>query len=143
MEGIYKVYELPLFLVGRVDSEKYKRWLARKASALVKRDRARENTQAIVAEYKKAIHDAVLNGGQNDFYTGEVLNWEIISTYDNEKSATGKHGYKKQFALLPTVDHIDSAKCEPDFVICSWRTNDSKNDLSYSDFISLCDAVLT
>ena len=33
-----------------------------------------------------AIHNAVLDGGDRDAYTGEKLDWFLISTYDNEKN---------------------------------------------------------
>ncbi|MCH7666911.1 MAG: hypothetical protein IH936_13415 [Acidobacteria bacterium] len=31
-----------------------------------------------------AIHNAVLDGGDRDAYTGEKLDWSLISTYDNK-----------------------------------------------------------
>jgi len=47
---------------------------------------------------KKAIHKAVCSGGDRDFYTGEPLDWSIISKYRNKDSTEGKKKYKKQFA---------------------------------------------
>ena len=41
--------------------------------------------------------------------------------------------YKRRFALLPTVDHVDPESTEADFRICGWRTNDCKNDLTITE----------
>jgi hypothetical protein len=77
-----------------------------------------------------------------DAYTGEELDWKLLSTYKNEDSKTGKHGYKAGFALLPTVDHVTAGATEASFRICGWRTNDAKNDLSHEAFVELCTKVL-
>ena len=135
-------YELPDFLVGSCSREHYLRWLQRKAAAHVRRDRRRGNPEARQAEYKEAIHGAVLNGGNRDAYTGEKLDWSLISTYDNQESKRRGRAYKKKFALLPTVDHVGDGSGSPDFLICSWRTNDSKNDLDLAEFLALCRRVL-
>jgi hypothetical protein len=46
--------------------------------------------------------------------------------------------YKKQYALLPTVDHLDDGLGEPKFAICGWRTNDCKNDLTIEELAEFC-----
>ena len=129
---------MPSFLVGKVQPEVYERWLNRKAMAHVKRDRKRGHLAAIRAQYKEAIHAAVLVSGGKDAYTGEKLDWGLISTYNNEDSKAGRHKYKAGFALLPTVDHVAAEATEASFRICAWRTNDAKNDLSLEDFLKLC-----
>ena len=134
---------LPPFLEGRVQPQVYERWLARKAAAHLKRDRKRGYTEITGAMYRTEIHAAVLNGQGKDIYTGEELDWSLLSQYNNEDSESGKHGYKAGFALLPTVDHIESSVSKSGFGICSWRTNDAKHDLSYQAFIELCIKVLT
>ncbi len=134
-------HSLPPFLDGVVSGDVYEKWLQRKTMAHVKRDRAR-GRPAVRTLYKEAIHAAVLLSGGRDTYTGEELNWHLISTYRNEESKAGRHGYKAGFALLPTVDHIDSGATESSFRICSWRTNDSKNDLTVEQFIQLCKTVV-
>ena len=91
----------------------------------------------------RAIHQAVVESQGLDAYTGEPLAWELISQYDNRAAAGGKRAYKKRFALLPTVDHIGDGQGEPEFRICSWRTNDAKSDLSEEEFIELCRIVVT
>lgn len=132
---------MPPFLEGKVSPDKYESWLTRKASAHVKRDRLRNRT-ASVSLYKEAIHAAVLVSKGLDAYTGEQLDWARIGTYDNEASKLGRHGYKSEHALLPTVDHVDSSSTEASFRICAWRTNDAKNDLTVPAFLELCAQVL-
>lgn len=134
---------LPSFLESRVSAPNYKRWLVRKAAAHLKRDRKRGNAQSSGAAYRDAIHAAVVRSQGKDAYTGEPLDWTLISHYNNEASQAGRHGYKAGFALLPTVDHIEASSRESGFCICAWRTNDAKNDLSRDDFIDLCVRVLT
>ena len=107
----------------------------------MKRDRSRGHICTISA-YKDAIHSAVVSSAGKDAYTGEQLSWDLISTYDNDSSKAGKHLYKAGFALLPTVDHVEASSKSASFKVCAWRTNDSKNDLSHTDFIDLCKRVL-
>jgi hypothetical protein len=135
-------YEFPMCLADQVESAVYFRWLQRKAAAHVRRDRKRGNTSATVSTYKQAIHEAVIACGGRDFYTGEELNWRLISQYDNEKSKTLGRAYKKDLAALPTVDHVGDGLGKADFVISSWRTNDAKHDLTLEEFLSLCTVVL-
>ena len=132
---------LPVFLNSVVTQLAYERWLLRKAAAHVKRDRKRGHTCADAA-YRNAIHQAVVLSGGNDAYTGEKLDWSLISTYDNDASKLGRHAYKAGFALLPTVDHVASDATSASFNICGWRTNDAKHDLSVDSFLDLCRSVL-
>src|SRR5208283_344918 len=135
-------YQLPATLVGAVGQTVYERWLARKAIAHVKRDRKRGNSDAAIEAYKTAIHKAVELSKGLDVYTGEKLRWDLISTYNNEASRTGRRNYKATLALLPTVDHIGDGLGTADFKICAWRTNDAKGDLDYADFVELCRRVV-
>jgi hypothetical protein len=136
-------HTLPAFLEGIVKPDVYERWLNRKAMAHCKRDRGRGHALATRALYKEAIHAAVLLSQGRDAYTGEALNWSLVSTYKNEDSKAGRHAYKSGFALLPTVDHISAGATEASFCICGWRTNDAKNDLSGPEFVDLCLKVIT
>jgi hypothetical protein len=136
-----KKHVLPGFLDGVVSSDAYGRWLTRKAAAHVKRDRKR-GRQCANSAYKQAIHLAVLESNGVDAYTGEPLDWTLISTYKNDDSKKGRHAYKATFALLPTVDHHQSDVPGTPFRICAWRTNDAKNDLSLESFVALCKRVL-
>jgi hypothetical protein len=108
----------------------------------VKRDRGRSQTGVSQSQYKQAIHAAVVHSEGRDAYTGEQLDWKLISTYSNEESKAGRHGYKAGFALLPTVDHESAGATAASFRICGWRTNDAKHDLSMPSFIDLCKMVL-
>jgi hypothetical protein len=135
-------YELPDFLVGRVTKENYVRWLHLKAMAHVKRDRLRRSEAITNTGYKRQIHAAVYASAGLDWYTGEPLDWEKISTYNNEASKAGRSIYKAAFALLPTVDHVIRVDGAYDFVICGWRTNDAKNDLSLNEFLKLCRLII-
>lgn len=135
-------YQLPEFLTERVHQNAYDRWLQRKAEAHVKRDRKRGNAAATNEEYKLAIHQAVTNSEGRDFYTGEPLDWSLISTYENGQSKEGRRVYKATFALLPTVDHVGDGLGPADFKVCGWRTNDAKNDMSLPEFVALCRKVV-
>jgi hypothetical protein len=142
---VHPKYPLPLFLEGIVSQEIYKKWLHRKASAHYRRDVNNPNRfrKGISRElYKSLIHKAVISSGGVDFYTGESLDWHKISTYDNEQSKKYGSEYKAKLALLPSVDHIAAEDGGHDFVICSWRMNDAKNDLSLETFITLSRLVL-
>jgi len=137
-----KKHAMPSFLEGVVTPEAYERWLIRKAATHVKRDRKR-GRECTRSAYRAAIHQAIVTSGGKDAYTGEKLDWHLISTYNNEDSRRGRHAYKARFALLPSVDHIDAEATETRFRICAWRTNDAKNDLSLESFLDLCQRVLT
>jgi hypothetical protein len=136
-------YELPSFLEGMCAAEQYRQWLSRAASRHVKRDRKRGNERASRQEYKRAIHEAVLRQGQTDAYTGESLDWSLISTYDSKKAKEGGRAYKKSFGDMPSVDHVGDGLERANLCICSWRTNDCKSDLDLEEFIALCQKVVT
>jgi hypothetical protein len=137
-----RLFDLPPFLDGIVDRPVYVRWLRRKASAHLKRDRHRGNTVAVGAAYRLAIHAAVLRSNGVDEYTGGALRWELISQYDNDKAAVSRRHYKRQFYDLPTVDHVGDGLAAPDFKICSWQVNDAKHDQTYYEFVEMCRAVV-
>jgi len=137
-----KFYALPPFLAGRISEEAYVRWLRRKCAAHVKRDRKRSAHAITGIDYRAKMHSAVCASDGRDFYTGEPLAWELIGTYSNEDSKAGRSTYKAGLALLPTVDHVLMEDGPYDFVVCAWRTNDAKNDLSHAEFIDLCRRVV-
>lgn len=136
-------YPLPEVLQGKCSQEDYTHWLYWKADAHLKRDRKRGNKTASRESYKGAIHKVVCEGGDRDAYTGLPLRWDLIRKYNDEESKKGGRDYKKRFADLPTVDHEDDGTGEPHFRICSWRTNDAKNDLSVGELITFCEAFLS
>ncbi len=132
----------PDFLRGSCSPERYLRWLGRKARAQVSRDRKRGNRGARVAEYRSAIHAAVLRCKGRDAYTGLPLRWDQLGNYDNAASRRGGREYKKRFEDVPTVDHVGDGRGKPRFEICAWRLNDAKSDLPLSEFLTLCRQVL-
>jgi hypothetical protein len=135
-------YPLPGFLEGRCAPADYWKWLHNKADTLLKRDKKRGKAYAAGAStslYKKKIHEAVEKCGRLDPFTGETLAWELIGTWDTSHAHDDEPGYKKRFALMPTVDHIDPDLFE--FEICSWRTNDCKSDLNPSEFVFFCKRI--
>jgi hypothetical protein len=125
-----------------IDQRTYIRWLRCKAAAHVRRDRKRCDYEIMGEEYRRLIHEAVTAHGTHDYYTGEKLDWSLVSTYCNEASQAGRAAYKAGFAMLPTVDHIMGDNGRYDFVICAWRTNDCKSDLAYPDFVDFCRKVI-
>jgi|SRR3989338_6424451 len=131
---------LPEFLKGKVTVKIYKRWLQRKAAAHVRRDRKRSIGDISVTSYKELIHEAVLRSRGLDAYTGDTLNWQLISKYRNEKAAQMR--YKKRFNFLPTVDHCHEYK-KKTFKICSWITNRMKSDMTEKEFIKRCKKVIS
>jgi len=138
-----KKYQAPSFLDGLHDQAAYERWLHRKAMAHVRRDRKRGNETATGAEYKQAIHAAVIESRGNDSYTGEPLDWSLLSKYSNDESKEFRREYKRLFQLLPSVDHVGDGLGPADFKICSWRTNDCKNDLSHEELVEFCKRVIS
>jgi len=135
-------YQIPKFLEGTVTQAHYGRWLHRKAVAHVRRDRKRRNKTATNEEYKIAIHKAVSDSKGKGAYTEEKLDWALLSRYDNKASKKHGRNYKKQFALLPSVDHVGDGTGPVDFKICALRTNDAKSDLSYKKFVELCRKIV-
>lgn len=135
-------YQLTDELAGFMEQDVYERWLHRKAAAHIKRDRARGNTTETNELYKIEIHKAVCESRGVDAYTNEQLDWSLLSKYNNKDSKKYGRAYKKKFALLPSVDHVGDGTGKAAFKICAWRTNDAKNDLSYSELVELCKKVL-
>ena len=43
--------------------------------------------------------------------------------------------------MLPTFDQRTN-QADPDFVICAWRTNDAKNDMTPQELFQFCSAVI-
>ncbi len=135
-------YQLTKKLAKLLNQKTYEHWLYRKARTHLRRDRARGNKNATGKEYRVAIHEAVCESKGRDAYTGEKLDWSLLSKYNNADSKKLGREYKHQFAMLPSVDHVGDGLGKTDFKICSWRTNDAKNDLSYKEFVKLCKKIV-
>jgi hypothetical protein len=135
-------YALPHFLEGQITENVYRRWLDRRAVALLRRDSKRGLASGTKSKYKKKIHAAVIQSHGYDNYTGETLDWTLIGSFRDSDVAVGKHKYKSKFDLLPSVEHAAPSNPATDFVICAWRTNEAKSALSRESFIELCTKVL-
>jgi len=118
----------------------YPGWVQRKAVTLSKRDQKRGGS-GNVQQYRLAIHQAVVASQGRDHWTGERLDWDLIGTYDTREAGGDQGEHKRQYAMLPTIDH-HSNQPESDFVICAWRTNDAKHDMSPHELLEFCKAVL-
>jgi hypothetical protein len=118
----------------------YPGWVQRKAVTLSKRDQKRGGS-GNVQQYRLAIHQAVVASQGRDHWTGERLDWDLIGTYDTREAGGDQGEHKRQYALLPTIDH-GSNQPESDFVICAWRTNDAKHDMTPPELLEFCKAVL-
>src|SRR5437868_2815998 len=88
------LYAVPDAIKSHCDQLRYSRWLHRKAMAHVKRDRKRHRV-CTVAQYKTEIHAAICESQGKDFYTGELLDWTLLSKWDNESAKNGREKYKK------------------------------------------------
>jgi len=138
-----KKYQLPASLEGSCTQTAYEKWLRGRAAAHRKHDPKRFGIQPESGEaYRLKIHQAVIESKGYDVYTGEKLDWSLLSTYDNTKAKNGGWQYKHGFALLPSVDHDRNVDGSYTFRICGWRTNDCKSSLSLSELFTFCEAIL-
>jgi len=136
-------YQLPEFLTNIVTQAAYEKWLHRKAQGLFRKYKKKADMTATISEYKIAIHKVVDNCCGRDAYSQEQLDWHLLSTYDNEKSKKEGRAYKRKFDLLPSIDHVSGdGTGASDFKICSWRTIDSKNDMSMDEYVDLCKKII-
>ena len=120
--------------------EDYRKMLQRKAVAVTRRDKRRDGKYS-VKEAIEAIHEAFHRCNGFDPYDGSKLAPELLGTYDNNRSKEKGAAYKREMAMLPTIDHV-TAKPVPDFEIVSWQTNDAKGDMSPDEFIAYCYRVV-
>ena len=125
-----------------ISFDKFSEWVMKKGYSLYQRDLKRTKEKKFkytYTDYRSKICEAIQNipDAGKDYYTGKKLNWDLIGQYNNSDAQQEGKAYKRKFALMPTVDHIN-AEAKPEFVICSWRMNDAKNDLSEFAFTKLC-----
>ena len=119
---------------------KYSELIQRKAVAVTRREKRRGGKYS-VKEAIEAIHQAFHRCNGFDPYDGSKLDPELLGTYSNERSKERGAAYKREMAMLPTVDHV-TAEPVPDFEIVSWQTNDAKGDMPPEEFISYCRRVV-
>ena len=125
----------------KISDTEFHDWVMKKGYSLYQRDlkRTNEKFKYNYNDYRQKICEAIKMAPDagKDYYTGEKLDWNLIGKYKNSDAKQNGKAYKRKFALMPTVDHIN-AEAKPEFVICSWRMNDAKNDLSECGFTKLC-----
>lgn len=141
---IPRVYLLPDFLTGICTVDLYSRWLDRHATTLFQRDHSQGRPYALAGTrqvYKKAMHAAICANGLRDPFTGEIMRWDLISTWDPAKAKDLSDEMKQQYNLLPTIDHVDPYGTELKFEICSWRINRCKSTLTPDEFVEVCRKV--
>ena len=129
-------YEAPKFIKNKETRARYEKWLSRRASSHAKRD------GVATQMYKGRIHKAVERSNGVDAYTGERLDWDLISKYDNEEARKGGVGHWRRFKLLPSVDHVQKISRPGQFRICGLRTNDAKGYMSIAELRAFCKKVL-
>ena len=80
--------------------------------------------------------------GLCDPYTGEELRWDLIGTWDDDIVHTDSSEYKRKYALMPTVDHIDPEATTLGLEICSGLVNECKSDSNPAEFVEFCGKVV-
>jgi hypothetical protein len=140
MLAVSHKYQPPPWVAEHMDAATYTRYVKRMARGAFLRDVKGGGTYSI-EEAADAIHGAVLANEGRDHWTGEPMRWDLLGRYDSSESALRGGAYKKELAMKPTIDHRNS---EPvcDFVICAWRTNDAKHDMSIDELKECCRLVL-
>ena len=125
-------YPIPVFLTEQgITQHTYGVWLDKVTAAITRRDRERLKPATILpAVVRRAVHDAVCNGGDKDFYTGEPLDWRLLQHFNLEPTRADKSDH-----------HILSAT-NPVFRICSLRTNKCKSDYSLDELKDFCNRFL-
>jgi len=118
----------------------YSNLLQKKAVAVTRRDKKRGGTYS-VREAIEAIDEAFHRCKGFDPYDGSKLNPKLLGKYDNKASKEKGAAYKREMAMLPTVDHV-KAEPVPDFEIVSWQTNDAKGDMAPEEFVAYCRRVV-
>ena len=138
MTGVGVSWSAPAW-VGLSD-EDYSDLIRKKAVAVTRRDKRRDGKYS-VKEAIEAIHQAFHRCNGFDPYDGSKLDPKLLGTYDNNRSKEKGAAYKREMAMLPTIDHV-TAKPVPDFEIVSWQTNDAKGDMPPEEFIAYCRRVV-
>jgi len=123
-----------------LSDEDYSNLIRKKAVAVTRRDKKR-GSEYSVKEAIEAIDQAFHRCTGFDPYDGSKLNPKLLGEYDNKASKAKGAAYKKEMAMLPTIDHV-KAEQVADFEIVSWQTNDAKGDMPPDEFIAYCRRVV-
>ena len=137
-----RTWTIPDCLKPKVSDENiFRKWLHRKAMSIRNRDRKRNVPVLSLSLMKQAIVSAIERSNGHDFYTGEPLDWHLISKWVGSEEGTSANDYRRKFWMLPSVDQDFTDASKTAFHICSWRMNDSKNDQSIAEFLQLAAKV--
>jgi len=144
--NVQKFYFLPAFLTGICTEDVYLKWLDKRAEQLYVRDRDQGRPYGVTGSktiYKKTIHATACAAGLYDPYTGQLMKWELLGTWDTGAAKdSGEWITKyKEYYLLPTVDHSDPYANDLELEICSWRINCCKGGLTPQEFVDVCNRV--
>ncbi len=137
-------YKLPPFLEGICLQKVYTKWHLRRAISLYQRDKKAKRNCVLyntISDYRQAICNAVALSSLKDPYTGDTMRWDLIGTWTSTKGSDGSDSFKRNYALLPTVDHVDTKSKVLVFEICSWQINSCRNDLTSEEFVDLCKKI--
>jgi hypothetical protein len=140
-------YLLPWFLEGILTLKAFKKWLDHRSDELYRRDLKRKCVYALNGSkmlYKQLIYKAVMTKGQFDPFIGEKLRWDLTGKWVNSKKDLEDFSpqYRKQFALLPVIDHTNPYSDTLELEICSWQINYCKSSLTPAEFVALCKKVV-
>jgi hypothetical protein len=149
-------YPLPPILTGVCTTLKYHKWLTCKADQLNERDKKLNRPYGLkfsVADYKMKIHNDVLKNNGLAPYSGDTLRWDLMGKWNDNndnRSKTSRRfpglvrglAMKKEFFLLPVIDHVDPYASELEFEIVSWVVNEGKSLLTPAEYKSLCARVV-
>lgn len=123
--------------------EEYQAWLNRKIASVKSAEKKKGYSSKKLEEIQKdnlreAIHEAVKDHGDRDFYTGEKIKWHKI----NDAMPTGEGwAIRKEGGDYPSPDHFNGTEHRI-FRICSLRVNWAKAALTHEEFVDLCKAVV-
>ena len=137
MTGVVVGWSAPSW-IGFSDQD-YSKILHRRALAVTRRDKRRGGNYTVkqaIEAINQAFHRC------NGFDPYDQFCWSRAArTYDNQKSKEKGAAYKREMAMLPTVDHV---KAEPlaEFEIVSWQTNDAKGEMRPEEFVAYCRRVV-
>ena len=133
-------YLIPEFLVKQGFSQQiYGSWLDKVTVSITRRDRKRLEPEEVKLEIiRRAVHTAVCNGGDRDFYTGETLDWKLLQHFNLDPTQASKAYHSR----VPSVDHFVLSATNPVFRICSLRTNKCKSDYSLQELETFCNKFL-
>ena len=143
-------YPLPSFLQGIFTLSRYNRWLKIKAQNLRNRDIRRKRPYPAnnsVAVYRKKVHNAVMNNGRTDPYTGDAIDWTLTGEWDADKAVLSRRKpescgeFNKGLYLAPSVDHVAPGSADLDLELCTWIVNSCKSELNPAEFIALCGKI--